>query len=169
MDNETTTTKEEYLRKLQMFVLFFLAFAAIAFTGFDAFANGMEAAVDIVYGQAGGVVQPLGYLAIMMVGIAGIFGRISITQGLIVCAGIAIAAHPDQVLSIVSVKSVSGAAVNAQDVVKDMLPALGVLGIVVVGISAMFGRLSVTQALVVAIAIVVATSPSEFYTLAAAR
>ena len=168
MDNETTTTKEEYLRKLQMFVLFFLAFAAIAFTGFDAFANGMEDAVDIVYGQAGGVVQPLGYLAIMMVGIAGIFGRISITQGLIVCAGIAIAAQPDQVLRIVS-GSVSGAAVNAQGVVKDMLPALGVLGIVVVGISAMFGRLSVTQALVVAIAIVVATSPSEFYTLASAR
>lgn len=153
---------KEYLHRLQLFVLFLLAFVAIAFTGFDAFANGMSSAVSDIKAEADGVVAPLGKLAILLLGVGAVFGRISIMQALVVGTGIAIATDPDGILALVKT-SVGATAGEAYSVAGDIVQPVGVLGIIVVGIAAMFGRISVTQALVVAIGIAVATGSSPIF------
>jgi uncharacterized membrane protein len=153
---------KEYLHRLQLFVLFLLAFVAIAFTGFDAFANAMSDAVNDIKTEADDVVAPLGKLAILLLGIGAVFGRISIMQALVVGTGIAIATDPGGILNLVE-GSVGGTAGKAYVVANRIVEPVGVLGIIVVGIAAIFGRISMTQALVVAIGIAVATGSSEIY------
>lgn len=164
MKVETDAIKKEQLHRLQLFVLFLLAFVAIAFTGFDAFANGMEAAVKIIKDEAASVVDPLSKLAILLLGIGAIYGRISVTQALVVAVGIVIATDPDGALNLVDgTGGIKKTATNVYDVAGKLVPSLGVLGIIVVGIAAMFGRLSATQAIVVCIGIAIAAGPEEIF------
>ena len=63
----------------------------------NAYAGGMEQAVSDIYDEASAVTQGLGTLALVVVGIGAMFGRISVTQALVVAVGISIASDPDTV------------------------------------------------------------------------
>ena len=63
-----------------------------------------------------------------------------------------------------AIASVSTAVGNVKDQAVSIVPLLGTLAIIVIGISAMFGRVTWTQALVVAVGIAVASDAYNIYT-----
>ena len=63
-----------------------------------------------------------------------------------------------------AVASVYTAVNNVKTQAVDIVPLLGTLAIIVIGISAMFGRITWTQALVVAVGIAVASDAYNIYT-----
>jgi|GEM_PF-1385317 len=87
----------EHIAPLAQALLFALI-GVLLFTLVDgaAFAD-IKAAVTNVQVQAQGLIQPLGTIAIITLGIAAMFGRITWTQALVVAIGIVLAATAAEV------------------------------------------------------------------------
>ena len=101
METQVIAQEEKAGAKQRMFALALATAGALLSSAAFAQANGMETAVTMIYDEAYSTVPALGTLALIVVGISAMFGRISVTQALVVAVGIAIAADPDYVLNLV--------------------------------------------------------------------
>ena len=80
------------------FIAALMAAALYTIIGIDAYAS-VGTAVDNVLIQATAIVPSLGTLAIIVIGISAMFGRITWTQALVVAIGIAVASGASGVYS----------------------------------------------------------------------
>ena len=96
---KNTTTMETSMAALNKLALYFLmAITAYLLMINPSFAagEGIVTVMNSVKGAAMAIVAPLGTIAIITLGIAAMFGRITWTQALIVAIGIAIATGASQ-------------------------------------------------------------------------
>ncbi|NBX03932.1 MAG: hypothetical protein EBR02_07755 [Alphaproteobacteria bacterium] len=142
----------ESARMARFLLLTFLVFAVYITSGYEAFA-GLKSAVNTVYDAAKDIVKGLAHLAVFALGVAAVFGRISVTQALVVATGITIAANASDLADVVT-GSMKTTIDNVDGIAGQMTSGLGVIAIIGLGIGAMFGRISITQALVLAIGVV---------------
>ena len=102
MNEHVTCTNQKNCTRLQgLSFVSVAAFLASTLSATFAHAGGMEEAVGEIYDQATAVTESLGLIALIVVGIGAMFGRISVTQALVVAVGIAIAADPDWIYGLI--------------------------------------------------------------------
>ena len=80
------------------FLAALIAASLYSIIGIEAHAT-VATAVNNVYLQATAIVPDLGTLAIIVIGIAAMFGRVTWTQALVVAVGIAVASDPGGIYS----------------------------------------------------------------------
>ena len=132
-------------------VALFMALAFFLASGVDAFA-GLLSAVTTVQTEANSVVVGLANLAVFALGVGAVFGRISVTQALVVATGITIAAHAGDISALIK-GDMSDSVDDVDDVAHLIRAGLGIISIIVLGIGFMFGKISATQALAVAVGV----------------
>ncbi len=141
-------------------VVLLAAFSIFLASGGDAFA-GLKEAVDKIYGPAYDVRTVLSALAVFALGVGAVFGRISVTQALVVATGIIIVTkHVDIADGIRTSAGITATFDKAKDEADAIKTPLAVIAVIGAGIGAMFGRMTWTQALTLAVGVVILTDYS---------